>query len=91
MQSNEKFTEALNTTLADLVPQSQATSIPKTLAEKLTREIASIKDQLAEYDIATEAKLKERIQLEERYNSKRLRYLEILEGRVKLRASKPGS
>ncbi|MFC1664125.1 hypothetical protein ACFL17_00670 [Pseudomonadota bacterium] len=91
IKSNNKFDEALNSTLLDLEKQSQARSIPEKRAKKLTGQIAAIKDQLVEYDMATEAKLKERTEIEEHYNNERLRYRQILENRAKLRGSKPGS
>lgn len=89
VKTNEKFIEALNATLVDLEKQSQVESISEKRAKNLARQIAATKEQLAEYDIATEAKLKERSEVEERYNNERLRYLEILGNRAKLRASRP--
>ena len=91
IKTNERFMETLNGTLLDLEQQSQAKSLTEKRARKLASQIAAIKDQIAEYDNATEAGLKKRSEIIERYNMELARFREILERRANLRAGQPGS
>jgi len=91
IKTNERFMGTLNSTLLDLEQQSQGKSLTEKRARKLAGQIAAIKDQIAEYDSATEAGLKKRSETIERYNMELTRYREILERRANLRAGQPGS